>query len=160
MGNKQSDSDRATNHFHSQVVKYRRFATARARTQDNTDAVRYSHESRKSTEVRSVFVWLLNSNINRIVDYTFNFWQTSNITKVSHRLHHLTKMEESLSICLSFDYLDNPSSDGLHIWRVYCWGPKEVQCQVWSCLEERFSRKLQAVIPEDTQSVCVEWTLQ
>ncbi len=52
-----------------------------------------------------------------------------------------------LSVCLSFDYLVNRSSD----W-VYCWGPNELQCQVWSCLDEWFSRKLQAATPEATQS--------
>ena len=32
---------------------------------------------------------------------------------------------------MSFAYLKNRSSDRLHTWRVYCWGPKEVQCQMW-----------------------------
>ncbi len=32
-------------------------------------------------------------------------------------------------------------SDWLHTWRVHCWGPKEVQCWVWSCLEERLVLK-------------------
>ncbi len=48
---------------------------------------------------------------------------------------------QGISVFLSFDYLDNHSSDRLHTWRVYCWGPREVQCQVWSCLDERFSGK-------------------
>ncbi len=30
------------------------------------------------------------------------------------------KWKESLPVCLSFDYLDNRSSDRLHAWRVYC----------------------------------------
>ncbi len=43
---------------------------------------------------------------------------------------------EGASVCVSFDYLDNPSSGG----------PTEVQFWVWSCLDERFSRKLHAAI--------------
>ena len=34
--------------------------------------------------------------------------------------------------------------DGTKSWQVCCSGPKEAQCRVWSCLYERFSRKLQA----------------
>ncbi len=39
-------------------------------------------------------------------------------------------------------------------WWVYCWGPTEVQCGVWSCLDERFSRKLRAA----EQSARSKWT--
>ncbi len=61
------------------------------------------------------------------------------------------KWKKSLSVCLFFNYLDNLSSDLLHTWWVFCWRPKEVQWRVWSCLGERFSRKLQAAIPEAKQ---------
>lgn len=51
--------------------------------------------------------------------------------------------QQSIIRCISY-FLDNCSSDWLHIWQDYCWGNKEVQWQMWSCLGERFSRKLQA----------------
>ncbi len=50
-----------------------------------------------------------------------------------------------LSVCLSVVYPDNRSPDWLHTRRVYCWGPKEEQCWVWSCLDERFLRRLHAI---------------
>lgn len=56
----------------------------------------------------------------------------------------LLKWMESLLVCLSFDFLDNHSSDWLHTWWVFFWGPKKVQCRVWSRLDELLLRKLQA----------------
>lgn len=51
------------------------------------------------------------------------------------------KWKGSLSVHLSFDYLNNHSSDQLHT------SHEEAQCRVWSCLDVRFSRKQQAAIP-------------
>jgi len=35
----------------------------------------------------------------------------------------------------------------IRTWRVYCWGPKEVQCRVCSCLGGRHLRKPQGMVP-------------
>lgn len=50
--------------------------------------------------------------------------------------------ERKLSMCLSFNFLDNCSSNQLHSQQVCCWRPTEVQCQMWSHLDERFSRNI------------------
>ncbi len=83
----------------------------------------------------------------RLQDSNFNVWKRLEVQYILY----LTKME-GVSVCLSFDYLNNCSSNRLHTWRVYCWGPKEVQCRVWSCLDKQFSRKLQATIQEAKRS--------
>lgn len=35
-------------------------------------------------------------------------------------------------------YLENYLSDLLHIWRVSCWGPKDVQCQIWCNMDKQY----------------------
>lgn len=55
---------------------------------------------------------------------------------------YLTKMKESPYVCLFFAFLDNRSSDLLHTWRVFCWGPEEAQFRVWSILNKWFLRNV------------------
>ncbi len=57
-------------------------------------------------------------------------WRRKGVRGGSFRCY-LTKME-GVSVCLSFDYLDNRSSDRLYTWWVYCWG----SALVWSTQEE------------------------
>ena len=40
-----------------------------------------------------------------------------------------------LSVCLWFSYLMNHSYDLPHTLQVCCWGPEEVQCQIWCNLD-------------------------
>lgn len=50
---------------------------------------------------------------------------------------HLTLKQEVFSVCLLFTYLENCPFDLLHSLQVWCWGPMEVQCQIWRNLEKR-----------------------
>lgn len=47
-----------------------------------------------------------------------------------------------MSVSLSIDFLNNCSSRWLHAWCVHCLGPKEVQCRVWSSIDEQFLRAI------------------
>lgn len=44
----------------------------------------------------------------------------------------LTKWWESLPACLSLSSLYNRSSKWLQTWQVYCWGPQEVQWDIFT----------------------------
>lgn len=53
-----------------------------------------------------------------------------------HFWGNLTVRGGKLSVRLSFNFLKNPSSRWLHIWRVCYQGPEEVQRRVWSSLDD------------------------
>ncbi len=68
-----------------------------------------------------------------------------------HRLPHLT-INIPLGTMKSESVCSLIISTAVHpIDVTLVWGPKEVQCGVGSCLDEQFSRKLQAAIPEAKQ---------
>ncbi len=95
--------------------------------------------------------YLLHRKMFILIVFAFVFLRSSKITVTTkawlpfsmfRHLKHLVKISERFwSESLSFNYLDKPSSDRLHTWRVYCLWPTEVRCRVWSCLDEQFSRK-------------------
>lgn len=55
--------------------------------------------------------------------HTVWLWPRITLTCFVKKTNNLTKMEE-VSVRLSFNFLDNRSSDRLHTWCVYSWGPE------------------------------------
>ncbi len=87
-----------------------------------------------------------------LFSYLFKKFYPLHFALKAKNLSNLTMNGRILCVCLSFDYLNHCSSDRIHTWQVYCWGPKEVQCWMISCLDEGFSRKLQTATPGAKQS--------
>lgn len=48
----------------------------------------------------------------------------------------------SVCVCVSFAYLETCSSDLPQTWLIFCWGSKDVHCQIWCNLDTFHINKL------------------